>query len=199
MGRVQTAQFDNLIRRLYSIKGGGSELSETLGDVFPILDLENLPSELLLLRGWHLFGRHATQIAVVAQLTGLQVVNPADSGAIVVVDKIIINSELGGNITIGTTLAPFAVTISTQRRDTRNPVLNLANARIGGSNNVGAAAEGGLLELAADVDRELTVPNGLAVLGPGTAFSVVSAVVNSNLQVSFYGRERQAEPSELSF
>ena len=199
MGRVQTGQFDNLIRRLYSIKGGGSELSETLGDLFPTLDLENLPIELLLLRGWHTFARHATQIAVAAQATALQLLQPDGRTSIVVVDKIVINSELGGDISIGTNLGLFPVTISTRRTDTRNPVLDMSNAQIGGTNNAGFGATGGLLNLAAGVDREFEVPHGLAVLGPGGAFSVVSSTVDSDLSVSFFGRERDAEPSELNF
>ena len=200
MGRVQTGVFDNLIRRLFSIKGGGSELSETLGDVFPTLDLENLPMELLLLRGWHSFTGFLAVAGVAAQATGLQLINIAVPGnSIVVLDKVIIRAEITNNLSFGVNLAPFTTTINTQNIDTRNPQQFNAIARIGSSQDALAAATSGSIRPVAAIDMILEAPSGLAVLAPGSAFSLISGVDNSDLTVTFFGRERQVEPSELSF
>jgi len=199
MGRLQTARLENFIRRWGSIKGEGSILSETLGDVFPVLDLENLTPEAQLTAGWHLWSRHASVTGVAAQLSGLQASCAAGRTSLVVVDKVIVNSELEQDITFGWNLGIFAAVIASKNRDTRNPQDNNANAQIAGNANIGAAANGGIFHVLAGVDHELTAPNGLAVLGPGGAFSLVSSTVNSDITMTFFGRERQAEPSELSF
>jgi len=199
MGRLQTARLENFIRRWGSIKGPGSVLSETLGDVFPGLDLENLTPESQLTAGWHLFHGVATVAGVAAQATGVQIVQPAARENLLVLDKIVINSETAQNVTIGTNVGIFSTVTNTNRRDTRNPAVANANAIITGNANAGTAGTGGILAVGTGVDREFEVPNSLAVLGPGGTFSVISATVNLNLTVTFFGRERLAEPSELSF
>jgi len=199
MGRLQTARLENFIRRWGSIKGPGSVLSETLGDVFPVLDLENLSAENYLPAGWHLFSRHATVVGVAAQLSGLQVVQVLTNNSIVVIEKIIVNAELGQDVTFGLGLPQFVLISNVQNRDDRSPSTNNANAQIGANANVGAAATGGIFAVVAGVDREIEAPGGLAILGPGDNFSVVCSTVNSDLTVTFFGRERQAEPSELNF
>jgi len=199
MGRLQTARLENFIRRWGSIKGPGSVLSETLGDVFPVLDLENLTPESQLTAGWSLFSGFATVVGIAAQLTMVQVRQSLPRGSIVVVDKIIVNSELTQNVTFGIDRALQVVIISTQARDSRNADAVSATAQIAGDADHGGASLGGILAVVAGVDRELEIPNSLAVLGPGGAFSVVSGTVNSDLTVTFFGRHRLAEPSELSF
>jgi len=199
MGRIQTGSFDNLIRRLYSIKGGGSELSESLGDVFPILDLENLPAELLLLRGWRKFSAFATQVAVAAQTTALQLVVPDANTNLVVVEKLIIKVQTASNVTIGTNVAAFTELANVNNQDTRSPEASNAHVRLAGTNNAATTANGAILRLTTGVDREFEVPGGIAVLGPGGVFSVIVSTGDLDLTVSFFGRERIAEPSEVSF
>lgn len=198
MGRLQTARLENFIRRWGSIKGGGSVLSETLGDVFPMLDLENLTPENQLVAGWQLFWAFATVIGVSAQLPGASIINPADSGNIVVVDSIIFRTEAAANITIGSSLPLFTPVGNVVPRDTRGPAFS-GKARFGANSNVGAAENGLLLRTATAIDRQVEIPNSLAVLQPGTQLAIVSALVNIDLTVSFIGRARIAEPSELSF
>lgn len=198
MGRLQTARLENFIRRWGSIKGGGSILSETLGDVFPVLDLENLTPENQLPAGWTLFWGHVTVIGVAAQRTGASLINPANSGNIVVVDKIIFNRETAGRITMGTSLALFTTVIGVQARDTRSPRLS-GVALIGATANAGVSETALLFQLAALVDLDFEIPHSLAVLAPGTQLAVVNNTVNDDLHANFIGRARIAEPSELSF
>lgn len=199
MGRIQTARLENFIRRWGSIKGGGSVLSETLGEVFPVLDLENLTPESQLPAGWRVFYSFATVVGVAAQLTGIQLRQPAARDALVVVDKIIVNSELAQDLTFGINVGLFTAITSVFNIDSRAPELSNATTQVAGNANAVLAANGGIITVAAGIDRELEAPNGLAVLAPGAAFSVISSTVNSDLTVTFFGRERRAEPSELNF
>ena len=199
MGRIQTGRLENLIRRWASIKGSGSVLSETLGDVFPVLDLENLTPENQLPAGWHLFSGFATVIGIAAQLTGLQLGQLAGRDSLVVVDKIIINSELAQDITYGLNLALFGAVTSSHNKDSRDSQAVNATAQLRANANVVGSGNAGIIAVAAGVDREFEVPHSLAVLGPDAALSVVSSTVDSDLTVTFIGRQRQAEPSELNF
>ena len=199
MGRLQTARLENFIRRWGSIKGPGSVLSETLGDVFPVLDLENLTPENLLPAGWFPIAGHATVTGGVAQLGGVQIANLANSGLIAVIDKFTIQGGASQQVTFGTNQAIFvAVAVTPRNRDTRAG--STFNAMLTLRTNVNSATEF-FAQIAADASgyREFSAPSGVAVLGPGSALTVVSTTQNVGLRVSFYGHVRIAEPSELSF
>lgn len=200
MGRLQTGRLENFIRRWGSIKGGGSILSESLGDVFPVLDLENLTPENQLTAGWTPWWGFVTVIGVAAQIAGASLVNILDSGLIVVVDLLNIRTETigSGTVTIGTSRPLFPLSAGVVSRDTRAPG-PVGGVRIGADANVGANETGFVIRMVANVDREVVVPNGVAVLSPGTQLAVVTSTVNQDLTVSFTGRVRIAEPSELSF
>jgi len=198
VGRIQTARLENFIRRWASIKGGGSVLSETLGEVFPVLDLENLTAENYLPAGWTPFFGFITVAGVAAQLQGASLINPANSGKIVVVDQITLRTNAAENVTIGTSLALFTPSVNARTRDTRAPAF-LGSARVGANSNVGAAETGLLFRPVAGQVQVIEIPNGIAVLSPGNQLAVVGATVNITINVGFTGRLRQAEPSELSF
>jgi len=198
MGRIQTARLDNFIRRWGSIKGAGSVLSETLGDVFPVLDLENLTPENQLPAGWRSFWGFITVAGVAAQLQGASLINPANSGNIVVVDQILVRTSAIENVTIGNSLPLFTLAAGTTSRDTRAPGA-VGDVRIGANANVGAAETGLLLRPVAGTVDFLAFPNGVSVLAPGTQLAAVGATVNINIHIGFTGRVRVAEPSELSF
>lgn len=199
MGRLQTGRLENFVRRWGSIKGGGSILSETLGDVFPVLDLENLTPENQLVASWHLFQGVASVTGGVAQLAGIQCVNPVDSGAILVVDAMNLHTFTGQTVGYGVAQAPFTPAITMANRDTRTGTVFTGLARIHSSTNVAGALGDVLVVLATGVDREIVIPNGIAVLAPGDALTIVAGTVNTLIRVNFFGRVRIAEPSELSF
>ena len=76
MGRVQSARWDGYLRRLFSIKGGGSLLAETLGDAFPVIQLEGAPIELLKLAGWEIGIGGGQHTSPVGQTAAAQLLNP---------------------------------------------------------------------------------------------------------------------------
>jgi len=199
VARLQTARLENLVRRWGSIKSAGSVLSETLGDVFPVLDLENLTPENQLTAGWFLFQGQASVTGAVAGLAAVQVLNPAGSDVIVVIDKCKVNTTATRAIGFGTAVAPLTAAINTTTRDTRAGQVFTGKALIRTSTDATGALGDLTIVPVANVDYDLDLPHGIAVLGPGGALTFVDSVVNSVLRVLFFGRARIAEPSELSF
>ena len=201
MGRIQTGRLENLVRRWASIKGGGSVLSETLGEVFPVLDLENLTPENQLPAGWFLISGHNFETGGVAQNAGVQIANPADSGIIVVVEKIGIRTSPAQIVTFGSAQGIFPVisaSVTPRNRDSRTG--NTFNGMTDLNATVNANTEfDAQLSVVSNITREYEVPHSLAVLGPNSAFSVVTTTNNTLLEINFVGRVRLAEPSELNF
>lgn len=199
MGRIQTGAFDNLIRRLYSIKGGGSELSETLGDVFPILDLENLPSELLLLRGWVLGMGRIRNASAVGMVNSHQLFNPAGSAKIIVLTSLRVSVGSTSLVEFGPAFTALTDTSTPgTRRDTRAQVIKPTNGLLQEEDD-GTRSAFGAVQLITDISADILDPNGLAVLVPGTAFRINDLTTNITMRTSWMWRERTAEPSELSF
>ena len=198
MGRIQTARLENFIRRWGSIKGPGSVLSETLGDVFPVLDLEHLTPENQLMAGWESFWIAGGVAAVAAQRSGASLINPAESGALVVVDGFIMSPSGATIVTVGTELALFTqIIVRVIKRDTRGQPFS-GKAALGGNTNVSTDETGLTYRALATTDAQIEIPGSLAVLEPGTQLAVVLTTVNLSLRIAFYGRARLAEPSELS-
>lgn len=199
MGRIQTGVFDNLIRRLYSIKGGGSELSETLGDVFPILDLENLPSELLLLRGWVLGMGQIQNTSAVGMLNAHQLFNPFDSNMIMVLTSLRVSANTASVLLYGPSFTALAdSSVAGAQRDTRALVIKPTTGLLQEEDD-GLSSGFGLIQILANLSVKLTDPNGLAVLLPGTGFRITDNVTNKALRTAWMWRERLTEPSEVNF
>lgn len=199
MGRLQTGRLENLIRRWGSIKGGGSVLSETLGDVFPILDLENLPPELLLTAGISMIAGTGTVTGGVGQLGAVQLVNPTGTNAILTLTKFHVKTAAVQGIACGLTTDLLSPLINSRNMDSRSAVTFNAAARIAVSANAAGSLGDFVVDTEATIDREVTIPHGIAVITPGNAFRLTASATNTLLRVSFFGYVRQAEPSELSF
>ena len=198
MGRLQTGRLENLIRRWGSIKGPGSILSETLGDVFPILDLENLPAELLLPAGISLIATSGSATGGVAQLGGVQIQVPAAAGMIFTLTKFHVKTALVQAVSCGLR-TPNAPAINSRNLDSRQVQNFNGGLRLLGLTNTAGETGNFIVDTQATIDREVTVPRGIAVLTPGGAFQVTASITNTLIRATFFGYLRLAEPSELSF
>ncbi len=195
---VQQTRWDRIIRRVSNSIGPGSRVSETLSELFPVLDVELVPGELLRLGGTQLcFG--GTSISGAAGTAGRAVIfNPAGSGQLVTISQINFGVSGDSSIRWGITLAEQTV-IATQRfRDTRDLLPSLPVARISQVAEVALANGTGQTRAAANVGQQLHDPNGIVVLAPGTGFEIGPGVNNLAFNVCFWWRERPAEESELS-
>jgi len=199
VGTLQTARLENFVRRWGSIKGGGSVLSETLGDVFPMLDLENLSPELQAVAGWIPYVVFGTVIGDAGDLGAIQIGNAPGSEVIATVDKVIVNTVVAQAVTWGQSTALLNVVGNVRNRDSRSPGVFSGFVTIRALTSGTLAETSGIIRTVAGVDREYEYKDALAILGPNSAFTLVESVVAESLTVTFFGRVRLAEPSELSF
>jgi len=198
MAELQQTRYDKLIRRAGNIVGAGAIVTETLQEVFPVFDLENVPPELLVFGGWRVAMR-GTDIGPGAAQTASQLFNPANSGVIMVLTSCIISVSAVDNIGYRLDSTPLASTNGFgQFRDARagHPITDAAvgNTRIQTPLAITPLVE---TRVASDVPFHLSDANGVAVLMPGNGFTVGTGAISIRLTVAYLWRERTLEPSEF--
>ena len=197
---IQQTRYDRLIRRVAGIIGPGSKVSEVITELFPTIDLENVPAELLVLGGTAIAFRGTNLTSPAGERNASQLSNPAGSGKIITVSQVTVSMSAGGDIFM--TLAhPLLASVNGfgQFRDARA-------AAAGG----GAAVGSTRIEFNVTVTPIITFlitatrvfsfrdDNAIAVLLPGDQLTISSSNLNVTLQVGYFWRERAAEQSELS-
>jgi len=197
---LQQTRYDRLIRRVGGIIGPGSKVAEALAELFPVIDVENVPAELLALAGTSMAFGGSTLTAAAAQFSIIQVFNPVDSGKIVTVTAAIFYSTVTQFYTYDITDVARPVIINNQRFvDSRLGVTSRPTSIILHESAAAASVATGRMRSAGSTPVFLTNANALAVLAPGTGFEVSANTANSLLECTFYWRERPAEASELNF
>jgi hypothetical protein len=196
--QLQQNRYDRLLRRVGGIIGPGSKVSEVLSELFPVIDVERVPGELMLLMGTRLgFGGGAVS-ATAAEAGRGQILNPAGSGHIVTVTTAIASAAGVGNIRWGFRQSGFLTQIDTQlARDTRVPGASNTVATIHQDSSVALASATGQSRAIPSTAFILTDPNGVCVLAPGTAFEIGSDQLNVFFNYTFYWRERPMTSSEV--
>ena len=201
MSELQQNRYDQLVRRVGGIIGPGSKVSEVISELFPMIDVENVPPELLVYTGWHAAQRATQRTAGVGDLTASQLFNPLGSGLLVVLTKVLLSVNLVSDVNWQLGVAALA---DLQGRG------QLRDDRAGGVVSGSATTEtrtaapftvnpGNRARAEAGVTLELSDVNGLAILTPGIGWNVGTTVTNARLTVQYFWRERVAEQSELQF
>jgi len=199
MGSIQQSRYDHLLRRTTAQYGGGSKLGEALEDLFPVLEVENTTSELLRATGWKLGASQRFRNPGAGTATRIQLFNPPGSGHLVVITQVLVGSEANDPVTMGPSFDALAtLSVAGNQRDTREGVLRETVA-LNQTEDDALIASSVNIELLATPSFVLTDPNDVAVLAPGTGWRVGSTSVDRSLRVSFFYRERVAEPEELNF
>ncbi len=196
---LQTARYDGLIRRVGGLLGGGSKVTETLSELFPMIDCENLPAELLFLAGWKTAFTTKSVGATVGQTSRMGIFNPLGSGLIVVVTDVFLDTAV--DVGIAFTTSSTALTddnFSGAPRDTRGGVAVNTGAKVG-QQQTGNTVQRGRIVTNSNVTFQHTAKNGLAVLRPGTGWEYGTIADNLLLSATFFWRERVALSSELNF
>ena len=197
---VQQTRWDRLIRRVSGSIGPGSRVSETISELFPVLDVERVPGELLLLGGIKT-GQAATILSAVAgNLNHAQLFNPADSNNLVVLTKVYLASAVAQPIRFGTTATALTTDVGNViPRDTRAGIIGRLSAESRSVNQVGGFPLLGNVLIQSNVTFAIEDENSIAVLAPGTGYTFANTAANSTLQIHYFWRERPAEQSELQF
>ena len=197
---VQQTRWDRTIRRVSGSIGPGSRLGETLGELFPTMDVELVPGELLALGGTKLCCGMAESNNIAAQTSRVQLFNPLDSGNIITVTHVSVFAETV-LVFINHAVRQIALANDTsfnRFRDGRFPTPNRPVGQIRIENSVAQTDPDQQFSVNNTVTRFLEDVNGLAVLPPGSGYEFGTGSNNIAVSVSFRWRERPAEESELS-
>lgn len=195
---VQQTRWDRLIRRVAGSIGPGSRVGETLSELFPVLDVESVPGELLILAGTRLCWQSTERPPLVGSFSVSQLQNPVDSGSIVTVTRIEVMADIDHILNMEVTDTFLGATTAGLFRDGRLGTGRETTAKV--SSLDGVATGGGIHEhLLAGVRTVFEDVNALVTLGPGQALQVGTGTQDLRLTTNYFWREREAQPSELQF
>lgn len=195
---LQQARYDQLVRRVGALYGGGSKVVEVLPEVFPVLELENTTPELLALSGWRTAWQSTERPAVSAQQSASQLRNPVGSGMLVAVTQILIRCSPATTIQAEISTALFGTPVSGLYRDARFGTPRNTAAQVSSADNI--VIGGGLrLRLLNNIQERLLDINGIVVLTPGSNLDVGTTGTDVLMTINYLWRERLAQESELLF
>lgn len=198
MTELQQNRYDALLRRVGDLKGPGSMVNDVLQELFPTIDVENVPGELLFLMGTRIGWAFTDKSPTAGKRTGIQLFNPLGSGQLITISTVRISTGSTGTVSWGLTEIALA---------TNTGIPRLRDARIGtnarGVTELRTSVDAVALSSGGGVLNSITPfvledGNSVSVLIPGAGMSVIGSV-DQNIQVAFNYRERVAEPSELTF
>lgn len=195
---LQQARYDQLVRRVGALYGGGSKVVEVLPELFPVLEVENTTPELLALSGWRIAWQSTARTSGVGNDSTSQLFNPEGSNSLVAITQLIIrtNTNLDVDVEIAdTALGPGVAGLF---RDSRFGVPRSTTA-IAASLDGGTTGGGLRLHIRANEPFTLRDDNGLAVLAPGSGLQLGTVTQETLLVVNYFWRERLAQTSELLF
>jgi len=175
-------------------------VNNALTELFPVIDVERVPAELLWLAGWHPSVGSINLAAEVASTSKGQLFNPVDSGHLIVVTRVYFSMLVTTTVEMAVSLAALTTNVGgAQFRDTRtgNAIASVGQMR-SQVDAVGVPPTWQFRTLGA-VHNTVSDDNGIAVLAPGTGLTIAPDSTNTAVIATFHWRERLAEPSELNF
>ena len=200
MTELQQNRYDRLLRRVGGLIGAKSMVNDVLGELFPMIDVENLNAELALLSGTRLGFSSSTQGAIVGSFNHSQLFNPANSNVLIVLERVDFQSN--STQIVFFQITPIALTNQTTNsvlRDTREGLTARMVGQVREVQQVAPLTRTGAIGVVADETFTLDDKRGLFVLGPGRGLTFATSTNNTSLVVNYLWRERVAEVSELNF
>jgi len=200
MTELQQNRYDKLLRRVGGLIGAKSMVSDALGELFPTIDVENVPGELLMLSGTRI-AMATSQLGVLAANRNLhQLFNPADSQVLLVVTKLLLRSNVAELMRLAITNA--ALTTATGNEVLRDTRLGVAALAVGQNRTVqqaGGVAAHMEFQVEANITLKLEDENSLFVLFPGTGVTLASTSLGVSTTAGWWWRERVFEGAEAQF
>lgn len=195
---LQQARYDQMIRRVGALYGGGSKVVEVLPELFPVIEVENTTPELLALTGWRMAWQSTERPPSVGDRSVSQLFNPAGSGQIVSVTTFTVRSSVDSFIQVEIQAVQIGTPVSGLYRDSRFGVPRSTAAQV---SSVDGPVVGGGLRLLVTGAADFTIrdDNGIVVLAPGSGLTIGTTATNTTMGVNYFWRERPAQASELLF
>jgi len=195
---LQQTRYDQLVRRVGGIIGPGSKVSEALSELFPVIDVEQVPGELLALGGTHICLGSATITADVGETGRIQLFNPVASGKLISVSSVIVAGGASQQIRYATSIVALTDGLGTEVfRDRRLSAASRPSGQIRSDSTVALTDANGQFRIIANTPFLLHDKNSLAVLPPGTGFEFGTVTTAQTHSATFNWRERVALESEL--
>jgi len=195
---IQQTRYDRLVRRVANIIGPGSKVGEVISDLFPMIDVENLPAELYRLMGTQLVFGGGTIVGAGGQVPNAQIFNPADSNTLITVTSFVVAAPFDATLRYGRDNFVLSTLIGTQSvRDTRADINEASVGVIAQESRVALAPGTMQCQLIANQTLIISDPNDVIVLAPGTGLTIGTIVATGVLFYGFNWRERPAEQAEL--
>jgi len=178
--------------------GEGALVTGVLPDVFPVIDVENLATDGWALAGWRPAMGGPVITAAAGERPHIQILNPAGSGVITVVEQIMFSTNTTGVVQFNIHDAVLATADTSGRwRDRRFPTLNFPVTQVREESIVGTPiVSAQSCRLLANTTVVWDMPRGFAVLVPGTGIAFSHSAAATQLALNFFWRERTLEPAE---
>lgn len=199
MTEIQQNRYDQLIRRVNNIVSGGSMVGDALSELFPTIDVERVPGELLILMGTRIGAGRGNVNAGAGVRPQIQLFNPGGSGTIITVTTLIVSTVEAQ--TLSWAIGDAALTTLSARGSLRDSRVRAtaSNTAVGEirfqSTAVPIGGETELISLGS-TSHKISDENGVAVLSPGFGLGVEGTTLATQIIAAFYWRERTMEASE---
>ena len=196
---IQQTRYDRLIRRVAGIIGPGSKVSQVITELFPMIDVERVPPELLILMGTKICMGGGTTVATAGQAGKAQLFNPPDSGMIITLTDIVCSQTLTDVIRWGRSSVTFNARITTEVfTDFRNDPVSRPVGQVHQKIEAALASATNQVRIPGNNELHIQPKNSICVLSPGFGFEIGCGVFNAAFHFGFNWRERPIEPSELN-
>ncbi len=201
MTELQQNRYDKLMRRLGGLIGAKSMVSDALAELFPVLDVENMPGENLFLSGTKIAQAMGILNPAPGEFPLIQLFNPVDSQALITLTTAIFGTLEDDGVEWAYTPTPLATAAgNNQLRDLRTGISVIPVGQLRTNISVGAGIAGhGRVKLLGNTPYTLTDENGVCVLFPGFGITFAPETSGSQFYVTFLWRERVFEASENQF
>ena len=197
---VQQTRWDRLIRRVSGSIGPGSRVSETISELFPVLDVESVPGELLLLSGTSICHGAASATGAAGELPNVILSNPDGSGHLITITKLSVGGSSGAvRFALAQGIPGAAVNTQRFREGRLISAVTLPVGVVRTLSNASQLAQQVEFPTLGNTTVFVEDENGLAVLAPNTSLSVAHTTTTATITVTFWWRERVAQESELAF
>lgn len=199
MSEIQQNRYDQLLRRVCNLVGPGSKVSWSVGDLLPVLDVEDPPLELHVLMGSRVcLGRIEVAAGGAGNFSQV-ILNAPASGAIArVVCLFIRQVGFARDVFFGSTQQAAGPLAGSSAFADGRVFGQGTTYKVTGFNNL-LATGGGFFGIHVPADGILfQPPHGIAVATPEAGFQVSSETANTPLDVSLLWIERVAQQSELN-
>jgi len=195
---IQQNRWDQLIRRVAGIVGGGSQVNDTLNELFPVIDVERVPGELLLLMGTDICVGATSRTGDAGEVPNIQLFNPVDSGKLITITQAIFSVDVETRVRLATTNIPLPTAVTTQvYRDRRHDITTRPTGSMRHESQVALVDAHFLILVLANTSFVMSDENGIVVLNPGSAFEASPTSAATTMRMTYFWRERVAQASEL--